>query len=613
MDSALSEKKTSSHQSEAEPVRASGSLYTRVLLARIWLPITIVGVVLFYQLTIIPLGGEGWRFWAELLFYGLMGPTATFVTLNWIASEVKKREKAQEQLEQLYDELQDSHALLGAIQHVTEQFAAAPDLEAALSAASSGITRVTGAQGAAVFFGSDSLRITQQHGLSPNLQRDASERSALLEKGEALAKRVEVDRRSYWVLTNSFTLAGRPSGSVHAYYRTEPGSEQRESFNILANEFSATAEAARSRTRDLVTLVEVDRSIRAEGNLERLLTTLLEQMMSRADATLGGVYLADEEHVLRLKVCRGLTTTNAALRLGEGFVGMVAEDREPRITAQLVDSERSGPVLRQAASAVALPLLSEEELLGVVVLAHEEAVHFEDETLPFLNLVAGQVSLGVRNARAYLQSEELAIAEERARIAREIHDGVAQSLAFSALKLDLVSRLTKTDPEKAEQELSDTRSKLREMIKEVRRSIFALRPIELERHGFSETISRYCSDYGQQNDLTVNVDIGHLPQLSAKSEAVLFRIFQEAMHNVAKHSAAREVTIRLGSCPSGQAFVEVKDDGKGFDLEAVTDRITTAGGLGLRQMKERLEARGGQFELETQVLGGTRIFASVPE
>ena len=610
MDSTLTKPNTSTPDDTGRP----GSLYTRVLLARIWLPITIVGVVLFYQLTIIPLGGEDWRFWAELLFYGLLGPSATFITLNWIASEVKQRERAQAQLEQLYDELQDSHALLGAIQHVTEQFAAAPDLEAALSAASSGISRVTGAQGAVLFLGTDSLRITQQHGLSDKLQANARERSALLEQGDALPERVELGE-TYWVLTNSFTLAGRPSGSVHAYYRSEPSSEQRESFNILANEFSAAAEAARSRTRDLVTLVEVDRSIRAEGNLERLLTTLLEQMMSRADATMGGVYLLDEEHVLRLKVWRGVADMPlaSATRLGEGFVGEVAEDREPRITGQLVESERFGPVLSQAASAVALPLLSEEELLGVVVLAHEEAVHFEGDALPFLNLVAGQVSLGVRNARAYLQSEELAIAEERARIAREIHDGVAQSLAFSALKLDLVSRLTKTNPDKAEQELADTRAKLREMIKEVRRSIFALRPIELERHGFSETIRRYCSDYGQQNDITVSLDIGDLPQLSAKSEAVLFRIFQEAMHNVAKHSAAREVCVELGICPSGQAFIEVKDDGVGFDLDAITDRITTAGGLGLRQMKERLEARGGSFTLETGVQAGTRVFASVPE
>src|SRR5690606_28868109 len=109
----------------------------------------------------------------------------------------------------------------------------------------------------------------------------------------------------------------------------------------------------------------------------------------------------------------------------------------------------------------------------------------------------GQVSLAVRNARAYLHSEELAIAEERARIAREIHDGVAQSLAFAALKLDLVERLLGRDPKKAAEELAVARATIRETIKEVRRSIFALRPVDLERYGFLETMRRYLVDYGQ--------------------------------------------------------------------------------------------------------------------
>ena len=595
-----------------------GSLYQRVLLARVWLPITIVGVVLLYQLTIVPLGGAIWRFWSELLFYGILGPAATFVTLTWIASEVKRREAAQIKLEQLFKELQESHSLLGAIQHVTEQFASAPDLETALSAASVGVTRVTGAEGAALFLGGSAgsdrhLSVTQQHGLSANLLRDAEARAVKLSRGEGLGETVSLDRR-YWVLSNRFQIGGRSQGSLHAYYQSEPSGEQRESFNILANEFSAVAEAAQGRTRDLVALVEVDRSMRAEGNLERLLETLLERMMERADASLGGVYLADEAHILHLKVCQGTPShARSAVQIGEGFVGAVAEEREASVTGQLVTEERSGPVLSGANSAVALPLLAEDELLGVVVLGHEAAMHFETDTLPFLNLVAGQVSLAVHNARAYLQSEELAIAEERARIAREIHDGVAQSLAFSALKLDLVSRLNRSDPVKAEAELDATRVLLREMIKEVRRSIFALRPIDLERHGFSETVRRYCSDYGQQNGVTVDVELSELPQLGVKSEAVLFRIFQEAMHNVAKHSSAENVSVELGTCNSGQAYVSVRDDGVGFDPDAVGERVTTAGGLGLRQMQERIEARGGVFKLESGPEQGTAVFASVPQ
>jgi signal transduction histidine kinase len=607
--------KTSTRQHEETRQR---SLYQQIKWARFWLPVAIVGVVLFHQLIIVPMGNEQWQFWEELLFYSILGPIVTFLTLNWIASEVRQREEAQNELRGLYNELQESHALLGAIQKVTEQFASAPDLETALSAASQGITHVTGATGAAIFLGSGALRVSQHYGLDSVLLQNAKQRDNTLVNGETLESSFALDKQTFWVLTSGLTFGGKPEGSIHAYYTSPPESDQRESFGILASEFSAAAEATRGRTRDLLTLVEVDRSIRAEGNLERLLQTLLTQMMSRADATIGGVYLVDEDNLLQLSVMQlgdtAFTNQPNSLRMGEGFIGEVAELAKPKIDASLTKEERgSSLLLEKANSAVALPFLAEQELLGIVVLAHEEANHFDEASLPFLNLVAGQVSLAVRNARAYLQSEELAIAEERARIAREIHDGIAQALAFSALKLDLVTRLMDSDKKKAEEELVSTKATLREMIKEVRRSIFALRPIDLERHGFVETIRRYCADYGQQNNMHITLALDELPQLTAQSEAVLFRIFQEAMNNVAKHAGANKVTVTLGQTDTGQAFISVEDNGRGFDLLNVSDRVTSAGGLGLKQMRERLENRGGKFDVTTAPTQGTKVFASVPE
>ena len=591
----------------------SGSLYQQIKLARFWLPLAIIGVVLFHQLVVVPLGGPRWQFWEELLFYSILGPVITFLTLNWIAAQVRRREDAQDEMQHLNLELQENVKLLNAIQRVTEQFVSAGDLETALAAVVEGITKVTGAEGAGVFFGREAV-VSQQYSLSKDLFQNAAERNQMMARSEVLEEIISIHKQPYWVRSMPLMLAGKLEGSIHAYYLQEPEEDQRESFNILASEFSAAAEATRSRTRDFLTLMNVDRSIRAEGNLERLLKTLLAQMMTRTDSVLGGVYLVDETHLLRMLVSQGALLSSAAVRIGEGLIGEVAALSQAKVVNHLdLEQRQSSPLLQQASSAIVLPLLSEQELLGVIVLAHITPLHFDEKSLPFLNLVAGQVSLAVRNARAYLQSEELAIAEERARIAREIHDGVAQSLAFSALKLDLVSKLLHTDSAKAEFELKETRNKLREMIKEVRRSIFALRPIDLERHGFVETIRRYCNDYGQQNDAHVDLDIQKIPQLTAISEAVLFRIFQESMNNVAKHAAATRVQIILGTTQQGQGFISIEDNGQGFDLEEVSDRVTSAGGLGLRQMKERLESRGGVFEIITDKGQGTKVFASVPE
>src|SRR5699024_11412740 len=122
--------------------------YPRLKSARFWLPATIVGVVLYWQLFIVQLGGANWQFWSTLLFYSILGPTVTFVVLNWIAKEVQMREEAQARLALLYTELQESHELLRRIQQVTESFAAATDLESTMDAAGKGIRQVTGADGA---------------------------------------------------------------------------------------------------------------------------------------------------------------------------------------------------------------------------------------------------------------------------------------------------------------------------------------------------------------------------------------------------------------------------------------------------------------------------------
>ena len=129
------------------------SLYQQIRWARLWLPLAIVGVVLAQQLVVVQLGGARWQFWSELLFYSLLGPVVTFVTLNWIAAEVRRRERAQGELRGLYDALSRSHALLGKIQRVTEQFASAADLNAVLGVAGAGLTTVTGAEGTAILLG----------------------------------------------------------------------------------------------------------------------------------------------------------------------------------------------------------------------------------------------------------------------------------------------------------------------------------------------------------------------------------------------------------------------------------------------------------------------------
>lgn len=610
-------------QTTLSPGSGQGSLFEQVRLARLWLPLSIVGVVLIYQLVILPQGSEPFRFWAPVVFYSVLGPLATYITLNWIANEVRQREQAQGDLARLYLELRASHEMLGAIHDVTLRYGAAADLETTMSIAAEGVAEVTGAKAVGLVVGPTEL--VASYGIDPGgeLGSDALKRDrrmlagAINEQGGTdESQLLTTTGERFTVLSHALTWGGRSEGSLHAYYAQAPDQRSREAFGILASQFSAAAESTRSRMRDMLTLVEVDRTVRAEGNLERMLVTVLHEMMERVSASAGGVFLADDEQTLRLSASVGLPhgAVPASYRPGEGIVGRVAVEREPVVAASLSpdDLSNAGPLLKHAGSAVALPLSADRRLMGVIVLSHPATDHFAAAAVPYLGLLANQVGLAVRNATAYLQSEELAIVEERSRIAREIHDGVAQMLAFTALKLDLVARLMPRDVSKAETELDLARSTVRETIRELRRSIFALRPVDLERFGFVETVRRYVVDFGQQNDLRVHLEVDTLPELSPKSEGVLFRIFQEAMHNVAKHSQARSVSVKLATDRRGMAYIEVLDDGVGFDTADVADRVTSAGGLGLKQMRERVEARGGQLELTSAPERGTRVRAAVP-
>jgi len=603
--------------SAPEALRSSGSdprgsLARQVDWARIWLPLTIVGIVIAFELALVPRLDTTFGPVVRLSFYGVLGPLATILTLSWIVGEVRGRERAQAELAATYRELQESHDLLAVIQRVTERFAGATDLEEAVHAAASGIREATGATASAVMLGSENRELVAEEGLDDELRAVIRRRDAALRRGDSTKQEIDLASAPRQILSAPVLSGENVEGSVHAVFRGEPGPRAHEAFGILASEFASVAEAARSRMRDLLTLFDVDRSIRAEGNLDRLLGALLERTLERVDATRGAVFLADGGPLLHPKVVRP-SEPLAPLHVNEDRLAELAVEGGPKLIG-VIDAElreEAGGLLRDAACAVVLPLTADDELLGVLILGHDREDAVREAQLPFLALLASQVSLALRNARAYLHGEELAIGEERARIAREIHDGVAQSLAFAALKIDLGKRLLGRDSERARVELAQAGETVRESIREVRRSIFALRPVDLERHGFVETVRRYAIDFGEQNGVQTQVEIGDVGDLDVRSEAVLFRIFQEAMHNVAKHANAGRVTISLGRDTRVRAFVEVADDGSGFDVGQVGDRVTSAGGLGLRQMRERVEARGGIFELVSAPGQGTTVRAAL--
>jgi signal transduction histidine kinase len=206
-----------------------------------------------------------------------------------------------------------------------------------------------------------------------------------------------------------------------------------------------------------------------------------------------------------------------------------------------------------------------------------------------------------------LHDAELATAalEERARLAREIHDGLAQDLWYAKLKQGRLIRLgSKTD--EGDQLASEVATAIDSALAEARQAVMAMRP-QPEEASFGAVIGRYVEDFGDRFGLRAEFELeGEGPALSARAQAELLRILQEALNNVRKHADATVVRVRVSS-DAGTASLAVTDNGRGFEPAGVDE-----GRYGLQSMRERAELIGGRLAVDSHLQDGTRVRVDVP-
>jgi two-component system sensor histidine kinase DegS len=203
--------------------------------------------------------------------------------------------------------------------------------------------------------------------------------------------------------------------------------------------------------------------------------------------------------------------------------------------------------------------------------------------------------------------------EERQRVARDIHDGPAQSMSNVVLKAEICERLFSVDLEKARDELQKLKDIVRDCLKDVRKIIYNLRPMSLDDLGLIPTLQRLILTFRNETGIeaTFNKN-GVFDDIRPGISLTIFRIVQEALSNVQKHSGAKNVAISLDFTDK-EIKLHIYDDGKGFDSEAVkVNTEDTDAGFGLYSMNERVELLGGSFELTSMPGKGTRINVVIP-
>jgi signal transduction histidine kinase len=178
-----------------------------------------------------------------------------------------------------------------------------------------------------------------------------------------------------------------------------------------------------------------------------------------------------------------------------------------------------------------------------------------------------------------------------------------------ALKADLIRQQVIQKPEWAAAELKEIGITARQAIREVRRTIFALRPLKWSNDDFVQALASFVEEFAEQSGWQVDVNIDDsIPTIPSRLEPTIFRLVQESLNNVAKHAEADRIWVTL-SRAKNDAILEllVRDDGCGFDQNGVSDN-----GLGLNQMRERVNAVGGTLQIESRTGSGTSVTAQIP-
>lgn len=214
-------------------------------------------------------------------------------------------------------------------------------------------------------------------------------------------------------------------------------------------------------------------------------------------------------------------------------------------------------------------------------------------------------SLGIK----ILKAQE----NERQRVAREIHDGPAQSMSNVVLKSELCIKLLDRDLDKARQELINLKEMVRISIQDVRRIIYDLRPMSLDDLGIVPTLERYILKINENYSTVVKFITHGTPRiLPSIISLTLFRLTQEALNNILKHAQATEATVKLSFLEENIELF-ISDNGKGFDVNEVHKRIRDDGsGFGLSSMKERVQLLDGEFAIRSQPNQGTRYYIRIP-
>lgn len=376
----------------------------------------------------------------------------------------------------------------------------------------------------------------------------------------------------------------------------------------------------RMQNHELLALHHATLSIDRQLDLTDVLQGVVDEARDLFDARYGALAYLGDDGSIKAFITSGITPEERRLigpePQGHGVLGVVLNGGESLRLGRIGDHPRSvgfPPHHPDMVALLAVPIRSQSGVLGNLYIADgDELYHFEESDEETLNRFAAVAAIAIENARLHRQVQALAISEERQRIAREMHDSLAQVLGYVNTKAQAAQVLLEDgNSECASAQLQQMAEMARTAYADVREGILSLRTSLDTDRSFIATLEDYLIVWREQSGVAVELeaDDGVEGHLSPLAEVQLLRIVQEALANIRKHAGATMARVQF-SLDDGHLVTTIEDDGVGFSDHGRSPRGVPR--FGMSTMRERTESLGGTFHVDSQPRQGTCVTVRLP-
>lgn len=373
-------------------------------------------------------------------------------------------------------------------------------------------------------------------------------------------------------------------------------------FGYDVTERKKTEDALRVANGELSTLYSIASATSSLLDLDEILQRALEEVLPALQVEKGVIHLWDaEQQQLRLRVHVGFNEASLSdfysLSIGSGVISRVFAENRPIPISNFRDILSSQPNLPPQLfnSYLGVPINAKRHNFGVFSVLGKADKQFTQEDINLLSLIADQTGVAVESNYLYQRARQLAVSEERRRLARDLHDAVTQSVYSLTLFAEAGQRaMTVSDYADATSYLEEIGATAQSALREMRVLLHELRPFDLETESLVDAIQSRLDSVERRVGITAHLTSNLASSLPPALGQELYRIVQEALNNTLRHASAEKVTVTLNQ-QDNQLHVAIHDDGIGYNLATHEPQ----GGMGLESMRERCEKLGGDFAITT--------------